>query len=74
MDRIRIFIYCSAAILCGWLTAAYTYQSGPVRAVEAQTSAGTATPPATESSKPTAQSGEENPQESLDTMATLKNQ
>lgn len=68
MDRIRIFIYGSAVVLCSWLTASYTYQPNAPRETHANTTEESATPAANTQLEP----GEETGQEPLDAMATLE--
>ena len=67
MDRIKIFIYGSAIVLCSWLTAAYTYQPNAPREAHSYTTAGSATPAAKTDLEPV-----EKGKEPLDAMATLE--
>ena len=72
MDRIKIFIYGSAVVLCGWLTASYTHQPQMLRETQANMTAGLEPPQSTANLNSQVTPDTDASAKALDTMATLE--
>lgn len=75
MNKMRNFILCSAAILCGWLTVSYQYHPDANTAGKLPTQAADQTGAVSAGSEDSAEKvPASNPQDRLATMSSLKGQ